>query len=114
MPDPQIIVDTHEDIAFNALSFGRDFSRSVHLTRRLEANTPIPQVAGTAMTGLPEAILGRVGIIFGTLFTEPAWSKTGDAYQAVLYETPAEACQHALNEIDVYQRLADENERIRL
>ena len=114
MPDPQIIVDTHEDIAFNALSFGRDFARSAHLTRRLEADTPIPQVAGTAMTGLPEAILGRVGIIFGTLFAAPAWSKTGEAYQTVFYETPAEAYQHALNEIDVYQRLADDNERIKL
>jgi membrane dipeptidase len=114
MPDPQIIVDAHEDIAFNALSFGRDFSRSAHLTRHLEADTPIPQVAGTAMTGLPEAILGRVGITFGTLFAAPAWSKTGEAYQTVFYETPAEACQHALNEIDVYQRLADDNDRIRL
>ena len=32
-----LIVDAHEDIAWNMLAFGRDYSRSVSQTRATEA-----------------------------------------------------------------------------
>jgi hypothetical protein len=31
-----LIVDAHEDLAYNALILGRDYSRSIGETRRLE------------------------------------------------------------------------------
>ncbi len=113
--DPQIIVDAHEDIAYNAVDFGRDFTQSVYEKRRREANIEIPQQTGTATTGLPESLLGRVGIIFGTLFVEPAWAQAVmGVHTPHTYETPAQAYQQALTQIDVYQRLADEHDRITL
>ncbi len=113
--DPQIIVDAHEDIAYNTLNFGRDFAQSVHVTRRREANTDFPKINGTATTGLPEALLGRVALVFGTLFVAPAWSRTVmGSFGEIAYETPAEAYRHAMDQIDVYHRLADDNDRIGL
>jgi membrane dipeptidase len=113
--DPPIIVDAHEDIAHNAVNYRRDFTRSAYAKRRLEANTDIPRLTGTVMTGLPEALLGRVAVIFGTIFVAPAWAaEKGGIHAEISYETPAQAYKYALDQIDVYQRLADDNERISL
>ncbi len=66
---------------------------------------------GTITVALPEALLGRVGIAFGTLFTAPATlSEFNDV--RISYNTPREAYQRALAQIDVYQRLADEHAAI--
>jgi membrane dipeptidase len=113
--DPQIVVDAHEDIAYNTLNFGRDFTQGAYAKRRLEVGTHTPQINGSATTGLPDALLGRVAIIFGTIFVAPVSSKTvmGD-FGEIAYETPAEAYRYAVDQIDIYQRLADENDRIAL
>lgn len=111
MPDPSIIVDAHLDIAWNKAVFGRDFTLSAHGKRQLEANTDVPARNGNATVGLPELLLGRVGIVFGTLFVSPAYEAfAGEAG----YETPAEAHKLAMAQVDYYHRLADENQRIRL
>src|SRR5438045_31852 len=109
--DPQIIVDAHEDIAANTLLFGRDFTQSAYAKRKREAMNPPKDGWGTVITGLPDALLGRVGIIFGTLFVAPAWAAMGGDHG---YETPAQAYKMALDQIDVYYRLAETNERILL
>src|SRR5258707_2261540 len=105
--DPNIIVDAHEDIAYNAVHFHRDFTRSAYLTRKIEAGSAAPPNRGRATLGLPNALLGRVGIVFGTLFVSPAWASSG--YEPA-YETPAQAYKQALNQLDVYQRLAESDE----
>ncbi len=103
--DPAIIVDAHEDIAYNTVNYGRDYLQSVYRKRQREAESPTPQ--GTATIGLPEAILGRVGIIFGTLFVSPAWRTMFDEQS---YETPMQAYKQAMEQIDIYQRLAESEE----
>src|SRR5437868_1942081 len=90
--DLRIIVDAHEDIAYNTLNFGRNFINSVYRTRQLEAANPTNQ--GTATVGLPEALLGRVGIIFGTLFVSPVAHKMLN--EVTFYETPAQAYKQAV------------------
>lgn len=106
-----IIVDAHEDIAYNGVRFGRDYRHSVALTRRREAGSAHPN--GIATTGLPDSILGRVAVVFGTLFVAP------DAGSSILlddsprYRTPAEAYEMALGQWDYYQRLFDGSERLR-
>ncbi len=71
------LVDAHEDIAFNALHYGRDVRRSVVETRALERarppveGGPVPGMSETAMIGLPELRRGSVGLIFGTIFVPP-------------------------------------------
>src|SRR5256885_1067864 len=107
---PNTVVDAHEDIAVTAILFGRDFTESAYLKRKREANADFTKTWGIATTGLPESLLGRVGIIFGTLFVEPKWSSLTGAN----YETPVEAYKQALKQIDVYHRLAETNSRIGL
>src|SRR5260370_20659684 len=104
--DPQIILDAHEDIAANTLLFGRDFTESAYAKRKREAVNPPPNLWGTAITGLPDALLGRVGIIFGTLFVAPAWAAMGGERG---YETSADAYKMAPDQIHVDNRLANTN-----
>ncbi|MCC7208633.1 MAG: membrane dipeptidase [Anaerolineae bacterium] len=112
-PDPTIIVDAHQDIAWNTVTFGRDFTQSALRKRQDEAasGSDAPARAGTVLSGLPEALLGRVGLIFATLYVSPA---TAPFAGSKSYETPAQAEALAQDQIDVYNRLADENERITL
>ena len=62
-----IVVDAHEDIAYNNLCFGRDYRRSALETRRLEQDSDVPQRNGIATVGLPDALLGRVALTFATI-----------------------------------------------
>ena len=110
-----MIFDAHEDIAWNALTFGRDYTRAAHETRRLEAEAGAmaPTVNGEATLGLPDWLLGRVAVIVGSVFVSPARRSFG-AWDALIYETPHEAYQQALRQVDYYRRLADECARIDL
>ncbi len=63
------LVDAHEDIAFNALTAGRDFLESVWSDRASLDGALPPQ--GLRMVGLPELQAGGVGLVFATLFTAP-------------------------------------------
>lgn len=103
-----VIVDAHQDIAFNTLCFGRDYRLSALKKRADEAHSALPHPNGRAMLGLPEALAGRVAVIFATLFTEPR-GKLAPLGDAVSYTTPKEAMQSAQKQLDVYQRLADED-----
>ena len=42
MMQPSLIVDAHEDLAYNMLTFGRDYTRSAAETRRLETASGFP------------------------------------------------------------------------
>jgi membrane dipeptidase len=109
-----IIVDAHEDIAFNMICAGRDYRRSAHETRALEAATPrLREHAGLATLGLPEWIAGRVAVIFATIFVEPARSRfSGDFCSK--YATPDEARAIALRHLDAYRRLTADGGQFRL
>jgi membrane dipeptidase len=108
-----LIVDAHQDIAYNALCFGRDYRRSVRETRSLERESGVPAQNGTLISALPDAILGRVGVVFATLFSAPAQTKPAP-WDKLWYKTPKEAHDLALKQWDYYQRLADETETTRL
>src|SRR5438094_927789 len=109
--DPLIIVDAHQDIAWNAVTYGRDFTQSARLTRRLEAGSAHLKRSGMATSALPEAILGRVAVIFGTLFVAPCHVSL---HSEKCYQTSVDAYKLALEQLDVYSRLADTSDRIRL
>ncbi|CAG0998357.1 membrane dipeptidase [Anaerolineae bacterium] len=108
---PSIILDAHQDIAWNKTTFGRDFTQSALLKRSREINTPTAAEQGGATCGLPEALLGRVGVIFGTIFAPPAAS-TPAPWRG--YQTPQEAYRIGMEQIDVYHRLADTHPQIAL
>jgi membrane dipeptidase len=105
------VVDAHEDIAYNAVRFGRDYRHSVAQTRQREANTDHPN--GFATVGLPDSLLGRVALVFATLFVMPE-SASSMLPGAPAYKTPEEAYRLAEQQLDYYQRLADETDKIRL
>jgi membrane dipeptidase len=108
-----LIVDAHEDMAWNGLTLGRDYSRSALETRAAEAGGPPVQCNGNSTLGLPEYLRGQVAVIFGTLFASPAANRTAPC-ETKGYSDPEEA--HALyaEQIDYYQRLTDEHEQFRL
>jgi len=111
-----LIVDAHEDIAYNVIVHGRDYTLSAQETRAREAGDARTLAeTGTCMLGLPEWLAGRVGIIFGTLFTMPAhYKSSGEGAQEFTYTTPREAYAQAMQQFDLYARLADENPRFAL
>jgi membrane dipeptidase len=106
-----IIVDGHEDIAWNALALRRDVRLSASEVRRLEQGSDIPAREGIRMLGLPDWLAGGIAVVFGTIFAEPA-KRTHP--QLHTYTTSEEAHKLAQAQIDYYHRLADECEQIAL
>lgn len=102
----RLIVDAHEDLAWNHLTFNRDYTRSALVTRMLEARTDTPAHNGQAMLGRTEWLLGHVGIIFATLFASPAHRRLGH-WDVQCYATPAEAFTRYRQQLDYYLRLED-------
>jgi membrane dipeptidase len=109
MNDKQfLIVDAHEDLAYNVLNFGRDYLRPAEETRRIEkeSGSQTPQHTGQALLGWPDYQRGRVAVVFGTLFVTPARRKQGDwDKQSYADFEQAHRLYHA--QLDVYHELAD-------
>src|SRR5688572_20620285 len=100
-----LIIDSHQDIAWNMLTYGRDYTRPVHETRRLEAVPVTPDLNGDGTVGWPEYQRGQVAAVFATLFATPARKKEqGDR---VFYADYPTAHRLYRNQIDVYRRLVD-------
>jgi membrane dipeptidase len=103
-----IIVDAHADLAWNALTFNRDYTRSVEETRRRERNTQIPNWNGSSLLGWPEWVQGRVAVIFSTLFAAPQRWKEGD-WDVLCYEDREQAHNLYHDQWNYYQRLFNEH-----
>ena len=107
-----LIVDAHEDIAFNVLALGRDVRRSALETRTLEQGTDVPKQNGLCMVGLPEWLDGRVAVVFGTIYAAPAGR--GSRFGPQVYSTAAEAHALGTEQLDFYRRLADQEKQVAL
>lgn len=103
-----LIVDAHEDIAWNMLNFKRNYTRSALETRRLEAGHPAPTQNGDSLLGWPEYQQGNVGIIFSTLFISPARAAMGE-WDTQAYIHFDQARRNAMSQMDAYRRLTDEH-----
>jgi membrane dipeptidase len=101
-----LIVDAHQDLAWNMLSFGRDYTRAAAETRRLEVGTDIPLWVGDALLGWPDFQRGRVAVVFATLFAAPERRRAGP-WERLVYQTPLEANRLYWQQVDVYHRLVD-------
>jgi membrane dipeptidase len=115
MTTPTIIVDAHEDIAYNTFKYNRDYRRSALKTRQVERQAGLSYDASTI--GLPEALIGRVALIFSTLFASPRSTKgsvLNEQGYVEEYETPREAYNIALKQLEYYERLQDESDKIRM
>jgi len=100
-----LIVDSHQDLAWNILSFGRDYTRSAYETRRLEQGSLTVERNGDTLLGWLEYQQAQVAVIFSTLFSTPA--RWADEWETVVYHTAQEARQQYRQQFEVYQRLTD-------
>jgi membrane dipeptidase len=106
-----IIVDAHQDIAWNYACYDRDYRISALAHREREAQLNLSQ----ATMGLPDSMLGHVGLIFATLFSAPAKTKPFlSPYPNPTYRDEHEAYANAIKQLDYYNRMADEDGRIQL
>jgi membrane dipeptidase len=109
-----LVVDAHEDIAWNWFTFGRDYTLPVEIIRQREAGAVIPPLIQGALLGWTEWLLGRVAVVFATLFAAPLRFRRGD-HDVVCYSDPAEARRLYLAQIDFYRRWVEEHpEKFRL
>jgi membrane dipeptidase len=104
-----ILIDAHQDIAFNALEFKRDICASAFEIRKMEARTQIPEWnEGEATVGWPEFQAGRVAIIFATIWNPPVKYASG-AWDFLSYQTNDQASRLARQQLDYYHRLVNEH-----
>jgi membrane dipeptidase len=107
-----IVVDAHQDLAYNALAFGRDSRRSALAIRSEEKDGPVAATNGSCMIGLPELLEGRVAVLFGTLFAMPPHRVLSS--MDIIYRSPEEAHRQGMAQLDVYHRWADEGQQMAL
>jgi membrane dipeptidase len=103
-----IIVDAHQDLAWNMLTFGRDYTRSVRETRQLESGSQTPARNGDTLLGWPEYQQGNIGLIFATLFAAPIRHKLGE-WDKLTYADTSQAHASYNLQLEAYQRLVDEH-----
>ncbi len=102
------LIDAHEDLAYNILAFGRDYSTSAATIRASEAGTGIPDLAGQTLLGWEDYQAGKVGLVFGTLFSAPKQYQHGQP-DNVTYADTEEAYRISRAQMDAYIRLSDEH-----
>ena len=103
-----LIVDAHQDLAWNILTFGRDYTRSAVETRQLERQTKTPAYNGDTLLGWADYQQGNVAVVFSTLFSCPARKQLGE-WDTQTYRDDAEAHRRYSVQLDAYHRLVDEN-----
>jgi len=103
-----LIVDAHEDLAYNVLNFGRDYLRSAAETRRIEKETAsaAPLHNGNTLLGWPDYQRGRVAVVFSTLFATPERYREGE-WEKVAYADADQARRLYRSQLDLYRDLAD-------
>ncbi|MBM3152116.1 MAG: peptidase M19 [Chloroflexi bacterium] len=106
MKSPPLLVDAHEDLAWNILTFGRDYTRPAAETRRLEAGSAAATDMGETLLGWPEYQAGRVALVFATLFAAPERRRL-HAWENQVYTDTAGANRLYRAQVDAYHRLAD-------
>lgn len=102
------IIDAHEDIAYNALSFHRDYRKSAAENRRLEADASVPGQNGETVLGWPDYQRGQVAVIFSTLFIAPR-RHAGGPWETLVYDDTATARRLYQDELDFYRRLSEDH-----
>lgn len=105
------IVDAHLDLAYNALGYGRNPRQPLAHIRATEKRDPH---RGQATVSFEAMQKGGVSLCFGTLFVSPASRKNASFTTDIIYHDAQEAHKLAMDQLDYYHRLADEDERIRL
>ncbi|MFP4460138.1 MAG: dipeptidase [Candidatus Zixiibacteriota bacterium] len=98
-----MIIDGHLDLAYNVIAFRRNICHELEKLRQEDsANSP-----GTAGVCLPELRNADVRICFGTIFIAPMSPKADLSEYQVLYNTPKEAYEKGMAQLNYYHALAN-------
>jgi membrane dipeptidase len=103
-----LIVDAHEDLAWSALSFGRDYTLSAAQIRIQEQNSQVPVYNDDAMLGWPDYQRGQVALVFASLYATPIRWRAGD-WDRLCYQDDRQAARLFHQQIDFYLQLTDEH-----
>ncbi len=103
-----LLIDSHEDLAWNMLTFGRDYTVAAAETRKREAGALAPLVNDDSLLGWPDYQRGHVAVVFSTLFAAPQRHKLGE-WDKQSYASDEEAHMLYSIQLDAYQRLVDEH-----
>jgi len=100
-----IVVDGHEDIAWNRVALNRDLFESVLEKRTREGPQPVHGL-GSAIVGYPELMLGNVRIVFATLYVVPDHPDRAALGKA--YSDPQQAHDQAWEQLQYYLSIASD------
>ncbi|MCD4671950.1 MAG: membrane dipeptidase [Anaerolineaceae bacterium] len=104
-----LLIDAHQDLAYNMLTFQRDYRRSAAQTRTIEDQHPeIFERTGKTLLGWPDYQRGQVALIFATIFIVPEDHKSG-GWEQLVYQNMQQARRLIQQQIDLYHRLCQEN-----
>jgi membrane dipeptidase len=103
---PVILVDGHEDLAWNIKTYRRDYSLPVSETRRREEGTRAPEENGDTLLGWPEYRRGRVAVVFATLFASPE-RRSESSLDTQVYSNAEEANHLYRGQLETYFNLVD-------
>ena len=86
--EPMLIIDSHLDLAFNAIQINRDITQTASIVRTHDHQSVLYR-AGSSTVTFPELRKGRVGIVFGTVMSRidpnDRFYRTGMYSQAQCY-----------------------------
>jgi membrane dipeptidase len=105
---PPLIVDAHEDLAYNMLTFGRDYLHSAAETRQFEIDSDSQAFvhSGQTLLGWPDFQRGRVAVVFSTLFATPLRRRSGN-WDRQVYADDSQAHHLYRTQLDTYHALTD-------
>jgi len=92
-----LIIDSHLDLAWNALQWNRDLLRSVYTIRTMEGRRP----GGGGTVAIPELRKGRVALCVATVLAR----STGNAQANIDFSSPAQAHATARGHLEYYRAL---------
>jgi membrane dipeptidase len=101
-----LLVDAHEDLAWNILALGRDYTRPAAETRQVEKDSPAVAHNDNTMLGWPDYQRGRVALVFGTLFAAPLHKRLGE-WDTLVYADFEQAHRLYRAQLDAYLSLTD-------
>lgn len=108
MTNRPLTIDAHEDLAWNMATFGRDYTRPVGETRRLERGSPAQTHNGDTLLGWDAYAQGRVALVFATLFAAPVRYNEGE-WDTQCYRDDDQADKLYRQQLELYHQLVDEH-----
>ena len=102
------IVDSHQDIAWNA-GLGRDFLEPAASWR---ARVNDGAKYGERLVTLPDLLASQVRVVIGTIFVLPARAASMFEAMTPTYSNDEEARQIGFDQLEFYNRLAEEDDRV--